>query len=276
MNTRTVVLIGAVALLGVGLLLTLADMLQPPPAAPRITPAVAAKQIEPYSVVTQDMVKAGEQMRATDARERGVWELEDVIGHMTTEQLGPGTYLTGVNVKPIKEVRFVEDLGLEVLSFQASADRVVGGQLRPGHIINLYGFKVGAEEETITTLIEPRLWVVGVSSGGAPVTDATPRPDYGTGEYTVIGGERDRPGTLITIAVPPEKAVKIIDALGAQRFNPWVTLAANQTVAAALEPPEPAATPGLPANLIATATELARSLLVTPPPPPPPTGGGAH
>ncbi len=275
MNTRTVVLIGAVALLGVGLLLTLADFLQPAPAAPRVIPAVAAKGIEPYTVITQDMVAAGDPMRAQDAREQGVWVFEDVIGKMTTAQIGPGSKLTGVNAKPIDEVRFVEDLGLEIVSFQAGTDRVVGGQLRPGHIINLYGFSVGADEETYTVLIEPRLWVVNVTSGGAPVTDATPRPNLSSGEYEEVGGGRDRPANLITVAVPPEKAVKIIDALGAQRLNPWVTLAANQTVASAImETPAPPPTAGLPEDLAGTATALWEKINQTPVPPPPSTGYG--
>jgi hypothetical protein len=274
MNTRTVVLIGAVALLGVGLLLTLADFLQPPPAEPMIIPAMVAKSIEPYTVVTQDMVMAGDPMRARDARDRGIWQFEDVMGKMTTAQLGAGTMLNGVNLKPIEEVRFVEDLGLEVVSFSAATDRVVGGALRPGHIINLYGFSAGSKDESFTVLIEERLWVVSVTSGGAPVTDATPRPDLTTGEYTVVGGGQDRPGNLITVAVPPEKAVKIIDALGAQRLSPWVSLSANQTVAAALEAPAPPPTPGLPADVSGTATALWDLINQTPVPPPPSTGYG--
>jgi len=274
MNTRTVVLIGAVALLGVGLLLTIADVLRPKPSEPRVTVALAAQQIEPYTVITQDMVKVGDPMRAREAHSRGAWEWEHVVGKMSTALIAPGTLLTAVEVKPIEDVRFVEDLGLEIVSFQAGTDRVVGGKLRPGHIINLYGFSSGSVEDPSTVLIEPRLWVVGVSSAGQSVTNATPRPDLETGELEIIGGERDRPGTMITVAVLPETAFHIIEALGSQRLSPWVSLAANQTVSAALATPVVAATPGLPPDLALTATALVELLRATPPPPPPPTGYG--
>ena len=274
MNTRTVVLIGAVALLGVGLLMTILDLLKPPPSDPRVGVANAAQQIDPYTVITEDMVMSGGEMRARDARDRGAWQVTDVVGKMSTALISPGDLLTAVNAKPIQDVRFVEDLGLEIVSFSAAADLMVGGQLRPGHIINLYGFKAGSEEDTFTTLIEPRLWVVGVLSGGSQVSDATPLPDYDTGGMTVLGGDRNRPGNVITVAVRPDKAFHIIDALGAQRMSAWVTLAANQTVAAALATPAATPTVGLSVDFAGTATALHLIYSNTPPPPPPPTGGG--
>ena len=277
MNSRTIVLILAVALLGVGLLFTILDLLQPPASEPMVTPAVAAQQIEPYTVITEDMIATGEEIRQREALARGAWKAEDVVGKMSTDLIAPGDQLTAVNAQPIDKVRFVEDLGLEVVSFQASVDRMVGGSLRPGHIINLYGFSTGSKEDTFTTLIEPRLWVVGVSAGGSEVSNATPQPDFETGGLKYSGDVRTRPSTLITVAVPPEKAFHIIDALGANGLEAWVSLAANQTVAASLATPVPVVatpTPGLPPDLALTATALFNLMQSTPPPPPPRTGGG--
>jgi len=228
MSARSLSLIAAVALMGVGLLMVLADFLQPPPVVARVPVAVAAMRIEPYSIITQDMIKAGDAMVTTDAFERGAYPLGAVVGLMSTNLIAPGTLLTGVNAKPVEEVRYVQDLGLEVVTFAAGVDRTVGGKLRPGHLINLYGF--GRDDQTrenFTALIEPRLWVVGVSANGQPVSLATPQPDIEDGSYREVGRERESPSTLITVAVTPAQAYHIIDMLGAEGLNAWATLAAS-------------------------------------------------
>lgn len=278
MNSRTIVLILAVALLGVGLIMTLAELFSDPPAQPTMVPAVAAVQIEPYTVITQDMIKSGEEVRERDAFDRGLYPADAVVGLMTADLISPGTLISGVNAKPVDEVRFVEDLGMEIVSFQASVDRMVGGQLRPGHIINLYGFgKDQKTREEFTILIEPRLWVVDVTANGRPVENATPRPDPRTGEYSEEVGRQTNAGTMITIAVEPERAFRVIDALGAKGLSAWVTLAADQTVdigGLATAVPPPIDTPGLPPDLALTATALWEAINATPAAPLPQTGFG--
>ncbi len=279
MNSRTLVLILAVALLGVGLVMTLAELFQEPPQAPRMVPARAAVQIEPYTVITQDMIRAGDEIRASEALNQGLYPVEAVVGKMSTDLIAPGTLISGVIAKPIEEVRFVDDLGLEIVSFQAGVDRMVGGQLRPGHIINLYGIGRDDESNDYTTLIEPRLWVVDVTTGGQSVAVETPRPDVQTGEYDEISEGRVRPGTMITVAVEPDRAFRIIDALGAQGLSAWATLAANQTVdftraATPVATAEPPATPGLPPDLALTATAIWEAINATPAAQPPRTGFG--
>lgn len=257
MNLRPLFLVGACVLLGMGLVWTLVSLWQPAPAVSQVPVALAATQIEPYTIITQDMLRAGEPMDASEAFERGAYPIHSVIGLMSTDQLRPGTLVTGVNAKPIDEVRFVEDLGLEVVTFSAGIDRTVGGQLRPGHVINLYGYGKDAEtRQAFTTLIEPRLWVVRVSAGGQPVSSATAQPDLDTGEYREVGGERSAPSSLITVAVPPDTAYHIIDALGAQGLSAWASLAASQTanLQVATAVPAAAATPG--PNFVATIEAL--------------------
>ncbi len=228
MYTRHVGIVGAVVLLGLGLVLTVAELGAEPAQEPVMTVAVAARTISPYTVITQDMIQLGADLPVREARDGGAYPMHAVIGLMSVDVIGPGTMITGVNAKPIEDVRFAQDMGLEIVSFQATVDRVVGGEVRPGHLINLYG--TGREEEDpLTILIERRLWVVNVSSGGRPVTQATPQPDALTGELEYVGGERDIPSTLITVAVPPKKAVHIIHDVGSRHLDPYVTLAANST-----------------------------------------------
>jgi hypothetical protein len=279
MNARSIAMIGLIAIMGIGAIMLIADFLTPQAPLARVSIALASQQIEPYTVITQDMLRA-EEMTERDAAEIGAYAIDDVIGLMSTARIAPGTRITGSIAKPIENVRYTTDLGLEIVTFGAMIDRAVGGSLRPGHIINLYGSGKGDKGVPFTTLIEPQLWVVAVSNSGRPVTDATPRPDLETGDYKEEGGENVQPATLITVAVPPDKAFKIIDALGAQQMSAYVTLSASQTAASALATPAPQATAtlaGLPPDLAATATALWNALRATQAPPPPRAGeGGAR
>jgi len=278
MNVRTLVLIGAIALVGIGALMMLGDFLTPKAAPAQINAAVAKTQIQPYTVITNDMVAQGETIPERTAKAEGVWSVQTVVGNMSTNLISPGTELNTQNVLPIEDVRYTADPNLEVVSIAASVDKLVAGKIKPGSLVNLYGF--GREQESntpFTTLVEPRVWVVAVTAGGSPVSNATLVPDPRTGDVTRTGVD-DRPATTLTIAVPPEKAFKIIDAFGAQGMNAWVTLAANQTAAtggpATPLPPAATPTPGLPLDIALTATALYNALKATVVPSGPPTGDG--
>ena len=113
MNTRTSVLIAAILLIGAGLGMTLWQLLTTSaPIEPTVKVAVAAQRIEPYTIITQEMIKFGEDMRASRAYDRGAYSADHVVGKMSTDAIAPGSLITGVNVKPIREIRFAEDLGL--------------------------------------------------------------------------------------------------------------------------------------------------------------------
>lgn len=250
MNARTMALLVALALVVAGLAMIVAEFMRPPPAETRVPVAMSVAQIKPYTIITQDMIKSGTPLLAAEAHERGAYPVSAVVGLMSTDLILPGTLIAGVNAKPVEDVRFVSDFNLEIVSFAAGVDRTVGGKLRPGHIINLYGFGRDAlTQAQFTELIEPRLWVVGVSAGGQPVSGATPRPDIQDGRYYEENAGADAPATLVTVAVTPQQAVHIIDALGADGLNAWVTLAANQTVELARATPVPAAPTTSPGTL---------------------------
>lgn len=277
MNSRTLILVAAVALLGVGLMLTLADLFSEAPPEQTVAVAVANQVIEPYQVITQDMIDSGGLMSAREARERSLYPADVVAGHMSTNRIPKGEMISAGNALPPEEVRFTPDMGLEIVSFQASIDRLVGGQIRPGHVINLYGTGRDQEGNEFSSLVADRLWVVRVTASGGPVSQATPVPALDDGSLTYEGDRaRDRPGTLITVAVPPATASVIIDAVGARGLTPYVTLAANQSADATFATPAATATAaGLPPGLALTATALIEALRSTPVAPAPRTGGGA-
>lgn len=276
MNTRSIALIAGVAILGIGLIMTLSSMFNKPQTAVPVNVAVAASAIEPYTIVTQDMLKST-TLSPTQARDRGAYPVDAVPGKMTTARIAPGDVMTTRNALPPEEVRYVKDLNLEIVSFSASPEKLVGGKLRPGHIVNVYGSGRDEQNRQFTVLVEPRVWVVGVSAAGGVPSQATLQPDATTGEIKRTGDARERMVTLVTVAVPPDKAFHLIDALGAQKLDPWVTLAANQTPGQLYATPVVAAsaTAGLPYDLSLTATALAQFLKSTPAPVVPRTGGGA-
>lgn len=278
MNARTLVLIGAIALVGIGALMMLGDFFSPKAAPAQLTPAIAMTQIQPYTVITQDMVAQGEVMTEKAAKTAGAWQVRDVVGKMSTDLIAPGSILNTRNVLPIADVRYTTDPNMEIVSLNASIDKMVAGKIKPGSLVNIYGFgKEPATNDPFTVLVEPRVWVVAVSAGGSPVSSATLVPDTQTGRLAMTGGEQDRPASTLTVAVPPQQAFNIIDSFGAKGMSAWVTLAANQTVnAAAPATPLPmaTATAGLPPDIALTATALYNAIKATVPPAPPVTGDG--
>lgn len=276
MNARSIVLIGAVAILGIGAIMIISSLFSGPQPVRRTQIAVASQSIEPYTIITQDMIGTSEDVLLRDAEARGAWQPEFAVGLMTRDRIRQGDWITAQNAQSVEDVRFAEDLGLEVLTFQAGLDKTVGGEIRPGHLVNLYGTGRTREGEPFTRLIEPQVWVVDVSAAGQPVSNATLVPDQG--ELRVEGGDQQRATSTVTVAVRPDQAYNIINALGAENLQPWVTLAASQTAASVLATPVPLPTntAGLPPDIAATATWIAGQLAPTVPPIAPGTGGGGQ
>jgi hypothetical protein len=196
-----------------------------------------------------------------------------VAGKIARDVIAPGEVFTARNAVPVETYRLSPDLTKEILSFQAGVDRMVAGHLRPGHLINLYGFQRGTEADTFTALLERQLLVVDVQqSSGQASQLSTPQVDYARGAV-VYRGDADRPGTMVTVAVPPEVAFRIIDALGAQGYDAWVTLAASRSVAVGRPTPVPAV-PRDDSPVPQAAIDAIATLAVPTDLPDPPIGGG--
>jgi hypothetical protein len=110
--------------------------------------------------------------------------------------------------------------------------RVIGGQLRPGHFIDVLATRADTREEGGASLWLARgMWVVGVqqSSGQgvarptvAAYGTAQPTPRAGIfGEGTTFG-EREGPANLVVVAAHREIAKMIGDYFGAQLYDAWV------------------------------------------------------
>jgi hypothetical protein len=241
MNQRTL-LLGLAILLGlVGIGISVRDIIyQPPPPPPRMV-ALAARDIGTYVIVDADMVQAVEKPGEEAV---GIYGAEDVVGKITTRYIKAGEPIDRYSVLSIEEFRFASDMGLEIASFPARFDEMVGGQLKPGHHINIYGYREGgADRLSETMLIAPDVWVVDVrTASGGEAGIPTPTPGGG-GLFSPIGGQRAVPASIVTVAAEPSVVWKIVDTLGARGFNAWVTIAGRGTWVSTPAPATPTSTP---------------------------------
>lgn len=241
-------LLGLAVLLGLaGIAISVRDILvQPPPPPPR-TIAVANTDIPTYRRIEASML--GERTVPAD-QAQFAYDFESAIGMISTEPIKAGQTIGRGEAKPAEEVRWVEDLGLEITSFSGRFDEMVGGQLKPGVKVNIYGYREGQGQDDPghVKLVADDVWVVDVrASTGEAAGQPTPTPAASGGGGGLlggasIGGQGEAPASIVTVAADPEVVWHIIEAMGAGRYQAWVTLAGSQTFS-------PTATP-VPAALI--------------------------
>lgn len=226
-----------------GIAISLVDMLRPPPPEPEVRIAVARQHIPTYTLIEPSMLEE-RTVKEGEARRLQAYRLEDAIGMMTTTPVEPGTIIGRGEAKPVEEVRFVEDLGLEVTSFSGRFDEMVGGQLKPGQLINIYGYRIGQgqEDRGDVVLIASNVRVVDVrATTGEAAGRPTPTPGGGGGGLLggpALRGRGEVPASIVTVAAEPRVVWHIIEVLGAGNYEAWVTLAGKQTYA-----PTPTVTP---------------------------------
>ncbi len=231
-------LLGLAVLLGLaGIAISVRDILvQPPPPPPR-TIAVAKEDIPTYTRIEPDMLEQI-TVEADDPQAKFAYNFDEAVGMMSTEPIKAGQPIGRGEAKPVEEVRFVEDLGLEITSFSGRFDEMVGGQLKPGAKINIYGYREGQgrDDPGDVVLIAHDVWVVDVrASSGEAAGEPPPTPSTGASGGLlggpVLTGRGEAPASIVTVAAAPEVVWHIIESLGAHRYQAWVTLAGQRTFA---------------------------------------------
>lgn len=285
-------LLALAVLLGLaGIALTVVDALRPEPPEPEVTIAVANTDIPTYTIIEPHMVSE-RTVKQSQARSMFAYALDEAVGMITTEPVAPDTIIGRGEAKPVKEVRFVEDLGMEVTSFSGRFDEMVGGQLNPGTQVNIYGYheSLGRDEPGDVTLIASNVWVVDVraSSGEAAGQEPAATPSQGSGG--LLGGGpgmvqgQATPASIVTVAAQPQVVWDIIQALGAGGYQAWVTLAGKQAFQPTPVPspttqptytPLPTYTP-FPSPTVVEQTQEEPTVAGTPTPSDLPTTGGAQ
>jgi hypothetical protein len=163
---------------------------------------------------------------------------EALDGGMSTTFLKSAQPIRREDVLPPELFRFVADMKYEILSFQGSFSEMVGGQVRPGHRINIYGYRRGAgpAEPGEMEMVADNVLVVGVRSASG--ADAAPQAQdvqaaetqdqgglFSPASLGVGGGGDQDPATVLIVAAEPGVVHKIIADLGSRDYMAWVTLA---------------------------------------------------
>jgi hypothetical protein len=168
-------------------------------------------KIPPYTIIKGEFLERKEVPRPI-REERIYSEEEEVIGKIAKVPLSPGMLIYRDFVVSQSAFRFVEDPSLEVVSFPVSPERACGGQIRRGHLINIY--RGGASVEKIAE--------------GVLVVDVRSQRGERAGEVEEarlgVVAKRVLPLQIITVAVSPSVAREII-LLAASEDVLWVSLA---------------------------------------------------
>jgi hypothetical protein len=215
----SLVLLCLLVLLGIGLwhLLT--------PTSPTMLPAVARHVVQRYQVITPDMLAPGAPVEMDEARKQGIWSVDEAVGKMNSDMVQSGTVLTEANAHCIDCVGGPATPNLEIVGFSTTVDPRIRDRLRPGSLVNLYGFGVDAGGRPFMTLVAARIWVVAMTPAGGAEADATPP---GSTRPYPTGPDRIHPPDVITVALAPADVPKIVNALNGRGLSPWVTLAADR------------------------------------------------
>jgi len=217
------------------------DLLTPPKISPQVNVDVVAikRDYDTYTPIrAEDLYTT--VVSATQAsgcfRDTDLDDLQEKARKyvmLTTRRLFAGEKLSKTDLVQLGESWRPGSKETEVTSFYVATDKGMGGKLKPGHKINIYGYRPEqGNRPAQTVLIATNVWVVAVhSAGGEEVVGPTPEP--GTEEKKEGGGllsagmveiKRSMPANVVTVAADHETILNIISVLS-NNFSAWVTLA---------------------------------------------------
>jgi Flp pilus assembly protein CpaB len=198
-----------------------------------ISVVVASRDVPPFTVLSAKDVRT-EQLDPSLALD-SFGGLTEPVGLMTTTEVRAGSPIHRSEALT-PDVNWTEGQML-VFSFYVPTSRIVGGQLRPGHHIDLLATRGETRDLPAESLwMAQNLWVVGVyqSSGedvprppvGIPeTTSGTPAANTGTLGFAQASGSgtaREGPANLVVVAASRETGKVIGDYLGARLYEAWV------------------------------------------------------
>lgn len=241
---------------------------------------VAATSIEPYTFISASQLITVTNI--PESKARGYYSKpEAVVGYMATRFIQAHEWISVDDAVPAEQFRFARDMKYEIVSFPALFSEMVGGQVRPGHRINVYGYRRGRGQEDPgeMELVASNVWVVDVRTAtgeNAKPQPATTRTPTGgaPGIFEVGGiGFGAQPASIVTVAAEPWVVQNIIAKLGSKNYSAWVTLAPGIQYIVIPTPLLPAPTPAATATPVPIATATAMPSPTTPGPTPslPPT-----
>ncbi|MBC7235985.1 MAG: hypothetical protein H5T69_09095 [Chloroflexi bacterium] len=233
MTTRRIILLAIAGVLLIYVLFLLPRNAPPPKEVEKIAVLAASRDIPPYTLLTESDVHRRLVPPAEAADSFG--DPSEIQGMMTTQEIRYGNIVRRSGVLK-RDPSWVEGETL-IFSFYVSTSRIVGGQLRPGHHVDLLVTRPEQRDRPSEALwLANNLWVVGVYQASG---DQVPRPTVSVGEEERAapaqqGGAfgfaqgsaalnaRQGPANLVVVAAHRDTGRLIADYLGAQLYEPWV------------------------------------------------------
>jgi hypothetical protein len=236
MNRRVLFLVAVFLIIGA---VVIPPLIPRQPKVTEITVIEATQDIEPGTIITGDVVEIKHELKEGPV----VQASEQVLGTIAKKSIKKGDIITSEMTAPI-DPRAGTALDKEVISFYAEIDEAVGGILKPGDMIDIYAYHLVQEDEpTRQDKIGACILVVdshGASGNPTRWTTSEAEGEEGSqGFLQVKVDERVVPASIVTVAVDPDVAWRIIEFLGSKGFRAWVTLSHESC----WMPPTPAPTP---------------------------------
>lgn len=166
---------------------------------------------------------------------------EDLAGRVAIVSLRPGMVVYRSFAVPLQEYRLVEDPTLEVVSFPISPARAVGGQLQPGHRVNVWKLisvrlpstdnltEIAAGRWATATLLAESVQVVDVRAASGQAVARSPQAVPGDVQEQQRSSSSGSSAALqiLTVAVPRDQAQEILHLAAMESGGAliWVTLA---------------------------------------------------
>lgn len=196
---------------------------------------VTARPIEPYTILRADHLEVKDMPRAI-LEENVYVSVADITGRIATSRVPAGSLIYRPLVVAPSEFRYVDDPNLEVVSIPVDPARAVGGQIRVGHIVNIYraarASKILQASDPLVILSQQGAAVELLTS--APVVDVRSARGGDVDQRTAPSDVEEEAQTnrgsaleIVTLAVPSEVASDLIRLAVEQHTNYelWLSLA---------------------------------------------------
>jgi len=204
---------------------------------------VTAEEIEPYTVITADHLQVKEMPRAI-LNEDVYVAARELVGRISISHIPAGALIYRPLAVPQARFRYVSDPELEVISIPVDPARAVGGQIKIGHVVNVYraARSTRRPEASDPAAVLSREGAAVELLTSAPVVDVrSNRGDTVRGQAASSQTEREAQTSspvleIVTLAVAPDSAEDLVRLAVEQEsdYELWLSLApASASISAA-------------------------------------------
>ncbi len=162
--------------------------------------------------------------------------LESLVGQVAQIPLQPGLVIYRAHAVRLEDYRFVDDPQLAVVSLPVDPTRAVGGQVQPGHRIDIWSLPLISRQNHVTptltaTLVLQDATVVDVrtNQGQAVARQAQAVPgQYTAGDEQQNASGQRAPLQILTVALPVTQTETLLNWLTAEENGQavlWTALA---------------------------------------------------